>query len=80
LLTIIKKLKQGNTMSAILKPKKPAPVAMTPMGVQTTTTQDIAQDVQANKKKNKPGQSSLIETTSAGLGGDAPTYQSTLLS
>jgi len=67
-------------MSAIIG-KKPKPVAMTAMkGLQTTTTQDIAQDVQAKKKKKKPGQSSLIETTSAGLGGDAPTYQSTLLS
>ena len=67
-------------MSGIL-PKKPVPVPMTTMkGLQTTTTQDIAQDVQAKKKKKKPGQSSLIETTSAGLGGDAPTYEPTLLS
>jgi hypothetical protein len=48
--------------------------------LQTTKTQDIAQDVQAAKKKKKPGQSSLIETTSMGLGGDAPTYKPTLLS
>jgi len=48
--------------------------------VQTTKTQDMAQDVQAAKKKKKPGQSSLIETTSMGLGGDAPTYKPTLLS
>ena len=67
-------------MSAIIG-KKPKPVALTAIkGLQTTTTQDIAQDVQEAKKKKKPGQSSLIETTSAGLGGDAPTYEPTLLS
>ena len=59
--------------------RNPAPVKMTPT-VQTTKTQDMAQDVQAAKKKKKPGQSSLIETTSMGLGGDAPTYKPPLLS
>ena len=53
---------------------------MTKTALQTTKTQDMAQDVQAAKKKKKPGQSSLIETTSMGLGGDAPTYKPTLLS
>ena len=67
-------------MSGIIGGKKRAPVAMTPVGLQTTATQDIAQDVQKAKRKKKPGQSSLIETTSMGLGGDAPTYKSTLLS
>jgi hypothetical protein len=68
-------------MSGIIGGRKPkAPVKMTPTEVQTTKTQDIAQDVQAAKKKKKPGQSSLIETTSMGLGGDAPTYKPTLLS
>lgn len=66
-------------MSGIIGGRKPAPVKMTPTEVQTTKTQDIAQDVQAAKKKKKPGQSSLIETTSMGLGGDAPTYKPTLL-
>ena len=68
-------------MSGIIGGRKPkAPVAMTPTEVQTTKTQDMAQDVQAAKKKKKPGQSSLIKTTSMGLGGDAPTYKPTLLS
>ena len=58
----------------------PAPVARTPIEVQTTKTQDMAQDVQASKKKKKPGISSLIETTSAGLGTKAPTYKPTLIS
>jgi len=68
-------------MSGIIGGRKPKPVAMTAIKeLQTTKTQDIAQDVQADKKKKKPGQSSLIETTSMGLGGDAPTYKPTLLS
>jgi len=68
-------------MSGIIGGRKPKPVEMTKTPeVQTTKTQDMAQDVQAAKKKKKPGQSSLIETTSMGLGGDAPTYKPTLLS
>ena len=68
-------------MSGIIGGRKSAPVEMTKIKeLQTTKTQDMAQDVQAAKKKKKPGQSSLIETTSMGLGGDAPTYKPTLLS
>jgi len=68
-------------MSGIIGGRRPKPVAMTAIKeLQTTKTQDMAQDVQAAKKKKKPGQSSLIETTSMGLGGDAPTYKPTLLS
>ena len=68
-------------MSGIIGGRGPKPVAMTAIKeLQTTKTQDMAQDVQAAKKKKKPGQSSLIETTSMGLGGDAPTYKPTLLS
>jgi len=66
-------------MSGIIGGRKPAPVKMTPT-VQTTKTQDMAQDVQAAKKKKNLGQSSLIKKTSMGLGGDAPTYKPTLLS
>ncbi len=67
-------------MSGIIGGRKPKMVEMTKTALQTTKTQDMAQDVQAAKKKKKPGQSSLIETTSMGLGGDAPTYKPTLLS
>jgi len=66
-------------MSAIIK--KPTPVPMTTIkGIQTTSTEGIDQKIMARKKKKKPGLSSLIETTAAGLGGDAPTYEPTLLS
>ena len=41
-------------MSGIIGGRNPAPVKMTPT-VQTTKTQDMAQDVQAAKKKKKPG-------------------------
>tara|TARA_R110001632_G_scaffold29303_2_gene77887 strand:+ start:1379 stop:1585 length:207 start_codon:yes stop_codon:yes gene_type:complete len=68
-------------MSGIIGGRAPSTNVMTKVkDLQTTKTQDMAQDVQAAKKKKKPGQSSLIETTSMGLGGDAPTYKPTLLS